>query len=175
MSDFLNSWGGLISLSSAIISLIGLIAAFIGLIAALKAAHRASKAREAAEEARRETRTAMTRALTTVDLERAIALVQRLNELQRDGRWEISQALYPTLMTNLSDINSRHPAITPELQQQLQGAILQITEMGSEVAVAIREGSEPSEFQAFNRILNNIHVSLLNISGSIQFFHEQSE
>ena len=171
MNHFLENWG-------SIVGVLGLIVGIVGVGFSIAAFHRAGKARdaaEAAEAASRETRASMTRTLTSVDLERAIALVQRLNELHRDGRWEVSIALYPMLMTMLSDISSRHPVPTPELQQQLQGAMLQITEMNNDVDAAIRDVSEPSELQTFNRILSNIQVNLLNISGSIQFSHEWNE
>lgn len=160
MVDLLNSWGGLIGLAGAALSL-------FGLAASGWAVYRAGKARDAAEAARRETRSALTRALATVDLERAIALAQRLKELHQENRWEISAVLYQTLRVMLIDIAARCPADTPQWQPQLQAAILQITEIDNAVGAAIREGTEPSGLQKFNEILNDIQVNLERMSSFI--------
>ena len=158
--DFLNDWGGLISLIGAILSL-------IGLTAALLAAQRAEKARDAAEKARNETRIALARALTTVELQRAIALVQQIKYLHQEGLWLVSSALYQTLRVMLIDIEVRHPAITSELQRQLQEAILQITEIDNRVNIALGEAAEPTGFQEFAEVLNEIQVNLERMSISI--------
>ena len=167
MSYFLDNWG-------SVVGIVGVIVGLIGVGFSVAAFYRAGKARDAAEAARRETRTAMTRALTAVDLERAIALVQRLNEFHRAGRWEVSLALYPTLRVMLSDIRSRHPSPTTELQQQLRENILQINEMEHNVDAAFREDSAPSELQTFNDVMTNIEVILLDMSDTIQSFHESN-
>ena len=161
MSEFLNQWGGLIGLIGAILSL-------IGLAAALLAAYRAKKAEDAAEEASEATRSAITRSLTTVDLERAIALVQRLKELQQESRWTVSSALYQTLRVMLIDIEARYPANVPELQQQLHRAILQVTEIDNNVSMALSEGFEPPQPEAFTSKLNDIQVNLERMSSYIK-------
>ena len=161
MADFLNSWGGLIGLIGAVLSL-------FGLAASIWAVYRAGKARDAAEAARRETRVALTRALATVDLERAIALVQRLKELHQETRWEVSAVLYQTLRVMLIDIAARCPADAPQWQLQLQAATLQVTEIDNAVSAAIGEGNEPPGRQNFNEVLNDIQVNLERMSSFIQ-------
>lgn len=148
--------------------MIGAVLSLVGLVAAIAAAYRARRAEAAAEEARLETRAAMARALTTVDLERVIALVQRMKFLHQEGRWSVSLALYQMLRVMLIDIEVRHPAKTPELQQQLQEAILQITEMDNSVNVAVGEEIVPLGFQEFVRVLNDIQVNLERMSISVQ-------
>ena len=90
MEYFLVNWGSLVSLVSLIITVI-----MAGI-----AKWRASQARAsatAAETASIEARSAITRVLTIVDLERAIALVQRLKVLHREAKWEACLEHYPVL------------------------------------------------------------------------------
>ena len=166
MGYFLDNWGSFIGAISLVVTV-------AGFALAIYRVGQAQKAAAAAEEASRETRAAITRVLTVVDLERAIALVERLKDFHRGGRWESSLALYPALKITLSDIRSRHPDPTPELRQQLDESILQINEMENKVDQTIGDGSEQLEHQAFNIILNSIESSLLDISYSIQSFQER--
>lgn len=70
MDYFVDNWGNFVGLLSLVITIIGFGVAI----------HRATQARESAagaEAASQETRDAITRVLAVVDLERAIALIQR--------------------------------------------------------------------------------------------------
>ena len=148
--------------------MIGAILSLIGLFAALFAAYRAKRAEAAAEEARRETQVAMDRALTTVDLERAIALVQRLKYLHQQGQWTVSSALYQTLRVMLIDIEARYPANAPELQQRLHLAIIQVTEIDNNVSVALSEGIEVPQPETFTSRLNIIQTNLERMASYIK-------
>ena len=168
---FLDNWG---SFASAL----GVIVSVGGLAAALIAVYRAGKARDAAtaaEFASEETRSAITRVLTTVDLERAKALVQRLMALHRASKWDASLEHYPTLRVMLADIDSRHPDLTPELHNTLKEAVPQITVIEDNVDRAIREGRDPSGLRNFNRVLNSIHSDLTQIASSTQFTRSETE
>lgn len=158
MADFLNSWGGLIGLIGALLSL-------FGLAASIWAVYCAGKAREAAEAARRETRVALTRALATVELERAIALVQRLKELHRDNRREAGLVLYPILRVMLVDISFHHTESTAESQELLQRAIMQITEMEDRLGAST---GDDADFREFSVKLNALQVNLENLASDIQ-------
>ena len=168
MLAFLNQWGSLIGLIGAVLSLVGLIAAVV-------AAFRAKRAEEAATAARQETWAAITRSLTTVDLERAMGLVQRLKEIHRSGRWEVSLALYQELRILLSNVRSRHPAPTPELQEELGESILLTIAMENSIDSIVERGSGPSEMQWLNTMLSYIEASLLDISDAIRAFHAGNE
>ena len=148
--------------------MIGAILSLIGLVAAVVAAYRAKRAEAAAEEAKRETRVAMARALTIVDLERAIGLVQRLKYLHQEGQWLVSLALYQMLRVMLIGIEARHPDVAPEWQLQLQEAILQITEIDNKVSIAVVEDIAPSGLKEFVEVLNVIQVNLERMSISVQ-------
>ena len=158
--DFLNDWGGLIGLIGAILSL-------IGLTAALLAAQRAEKARDAAEEAKIETRTGMNRTLVTIELSRATAALQRLKDLHRDRRWDISLEYYHILQVSLADISTWHPDPSQEIQETLRAAILQIQEIEERVDTASLIQSDLTELPELNRILNEILSQLREISISL--------
>ena len=160
MSYFLDNWG-------SVVGIVGVIVGLIGVGFSVAAFYRAGKARDAAEAASKQTGTAIALVLTTVDLERAIALVQRLKGLSWDGRWEISLEHYQPLRVMLSNIRSRHPAPTPELQRQLEQSILQITYVENTVYQAVIVDSEPPERLMFNMMLNDIQVHLEEIASSI--------
>ena len=145
--NILNQWGGLIGLIGAIISSFGLVVAFV-------AAYRAQRAREAAEEASEATRAAITRSLTTVDLERAIALVQRLKDLHRANKWETSLEHYQPLRVMLAEIRSRHSSLTPKLRQALDDAILNVREIENAVSSAVTENVGMAELRGFERDSN---------------------
>lgn len=165
MEYFLDNWGGFIGIAGLVITGIGVIISYL-------AFHRAGKARDAAaaaEVASKETRAAMTRTLTTVDLERAIALLQRLKEMHRANRWETCLEHYQPLRVLLSEIRSRHPALTSELQRTLETAILDVTEMENAIVAALRESAEITAAAEFDRTLNRIQSELESLSSSSHF------
>ena len=163
MNYVLENWGSLVGALGLVFTIVGVAISF----AAFRRAGKARDAAAAAETASMETRMAITSVLTTVDLERAINLVQRLKELHREGQWRVSLALYPSLRAILVDIRSRHPAITPELNQQLEGAILQVSGIENDVEAALSEDTEPRRLESVNGILNHIQEQLEIWSSSI--------
>ena len=163
MNYILENWGSLVGALGLVFTIGGVAISF----AAFRRAGKARDAAKAAETASRETRATITSVITTIDLQRAINLAQRLKELHREGQWAVSLALYPTLRTTLVDIISRHPALTPELNRQLQAAILQVSETENNVATALSEDSEPAGLQSVNGILNDIQGKLEILSSYI--------
>lgn len=168
MADFLNSWGGLIGLVGAVLSL-------FGLAASIWAVYRAGKAREAAEAARRETRVALTRALATVELERAIGLVQRLKEAHRTRRWDTCLGYYDLLQVMLTDILTWYPDTTPEIRNDIEKAIQLIQTMETQVDAAQEQATDPAEFGAFNWMLNDILGLLRDLSISIKSLDQEEK
>ncbi len=165
MSYFLDNWG-------SIASVVGVAVSLLGLWAALVAVKRAGKAREsadAAQTASRQARAAVTRVITGVDLERAIALIQRLKLLHRDEKWEASSGHYQDLRHMLVDIGARHPEPSQELSEVLQGATARISVIEVSVDRALRDGSDPRGAVNFNRELDTIQANLEKIASSTQF------
>lgn len=160
MEYFLDNWGSFIGIAGLIITGIGVIISYL-------AFHRAGKARDAAaaaEVASKETRAAITRTLTTVDLERAIALVQRLKELHRANRWDTALECYHLLQVMLADIATWHPAPTDEMRGAVSKAIHLLREMERQVDTAQGQGGDPTEAPELNWKLNDIQELLQEVA-----------
>ncbi|MCI0867722.1 MAG: hypothetical protein J4N89_14365 [Chloroflexi bacterium] len=152
---FLDNWG-------SFVSALGFIATLIGLSFVFRRAGEARTSAVAARAAAQETREAIGSVLTIVDLERAVAMVQRLKQLLRDGKWEVSLELYQPLRVMLTNINARSTIERPDLQ----GAIPQINLIEQNVARALRRAAEPSGADNFLRQLNRIQIGLEEIASS---------
>lgn len=159
---FLENWG---SFASAL----GIIVSAGGVAASLIAVYRAGKARDAASAAQlatQETRAAITRVLTIADLQRAIALIQRLKVLHRDQKWEASLEHYQNLRVMLADIDARLPALPQESRTSLRRSVAQIVVMENIVDEALTSSAEPRQASSFNEELNTIQVNLENLASS---------
>ncbi len=165
MDYLLDNWGSFIGAAGLVITILGVIISYL----AFRRAGKAREAAAAAEVASKETRAAMTRYLTAVDLQRAIALLQRLKEMHRANRWETCLEHYQPLRVLLSEIRSRHPTLTPELQRTLETAILDVTEMENTLVAALRESVAITAAAEFDRTLNRIQSELERLSSSIHF------
>ena len=130
----------------------------------IRRATQARSAAAAAQAASQETRNAMTQTMAVVDLQRAIALVQRLKVLHRDDNWEASLEHYQPLRAMLSDINGRHQLPRPEQHTLLRAAVPQIQVMEDTLATALREGKDPAQEADYDEVLNAIQVSLERIA-----------
>jgi hypothetical protein len=149
-----------------IVGAVGLVITIVGFGVAIYQATRARRAAAAAEAASRETSQAIARVLTVVDLERAVALIQRLKVLHRDGKWEASLDHYQTLRAMLTDIDARHPNPTQELRATLGEARSRITAMDVGVDRALRANRDPDRAREFNLVLNTIQEDLEKIASS---------
>ena len=154
-----DNWGSFVSLVSLIITVV-----MVGF--AIRRASQARESAKAAEVASIEARGAITRVLTIVDLERAIALVQRLKVLHREAKWEACLEHYPDLRHMLTDIRTTHPAPTPQVLTVFRDAIQQLTAMEDSVDRAVREGVQPSGVARLNITLNGIQQNLEEIASS---------
>lgn len=162
MNYFLDNWGSIASVAGVVVSLLGLWAALV----AVKRAGKARESADAAQKATVETRAAMTRVLTVVDLQRAIALIQRLKDLHRDSKWQASLEHYQPLRAMLADIDSRLPTLSAELRSDIRIAIPQIVVIENNVDEAVRGSIQPSGLSSFNEVLNEIQVNLVNLASS---------
>jgi hypothetical protein len=156
MGYFLDNWG-------SFASLVGVIISAAGLAAALVAMQRAGKARdsaEAAELASRETRDAITGVLVMVELQRAIALIQRIKDLIQDDLWVLTLGHYQPLRAMLADIRGRFQSAHPIDLQVLQDAINQVTVIDDVVAKILKDGLDPSVETDVREILNELQAQL---------------
>lgn len=155
MDYFLNNWGSFASVLGLLITIV-----MVGL--AVHRAGQAQKSATAAKVAAEETQKSIAGVLTIVDLERAIAMVQRLKTLHRDRKWEVSLELYQPLRVMLTNINTRG-TIDKEV---LRAAVPQIRIIEDSVTRALSEGGNPTGERNFPRILNNIQTGLEEISSA---------
>ena len=165
MDYFLDNWGSFVGVLGVIISSGGLIITFVAMV-------RAGKAREAAtaaEEATRDTQRSISTVLANVDLQCAIALVQRLKVLHREENWEASLEHYQPLRAMISDINGRYPLPREEQHTILREAIPQIRVIEDVVARSLSSGRDPAQEKDLDIVLNFIQESLEQIASSTYF------
>jgi hypothetical protein len=155
MTYFLENWGSFVGVLSLIITIIGF---FIAI-------RRATEARTASREAR----AAVIKVLSTADLQRAIALIQRLKDLHRDSKWETSLEHYQPLRAMLADINSRLPLPSSEQRATLQQAITDISIMETGLTLALLEDRDPLREGNSYEVLNVLQAMLEQIASSTYF------
>ena len=150
--EFLSeNWGNLVGL-------LGFLASVGGLVFAFSACRAAKSAENAAIQARQ----ALTRTISSIDVERAVALINRLMEVHRRGNWDFALALYQDLRRTLSEIASGVP---PELRphgESIRGAIPQVTTI-SQLVNQHRyqpESGEPIDIPRIDDSLNSIQQYL---------------
>lgn len=158
---FAGNWGGWVSALGVLVSSAGLGWAII-------AARRARSASQAAQEAR----SYIARHLQAVDLERAIALIQRIKDLHNDGRWQTAMEQYQSLRYMLSNIVARCPDGQAELRDALTAGRAAITAMENLVRELIVTGIGESEQARLNQELNQIQSDLEQLSSAISFGDE---
>ena len=83
----------------------GLVASIVGFVFAFLARRAAKSAEQAANEARQ----ALSRNLSSVDVERAVALINRLKDLHRYRNWNQALGEYQVLRRTLIEISASIP------------------------------------------------------------------
>ena len=166
--DFLqNHWGDLLSGAGLIASLGGLVWA----IKARRAAVAAESAAEAAERGAKEAASSIGRALSVVDLRKAIDLIQRLKDLHRQNRWEAAMEHYQPLREMIYGIQSRYPDWGESDRERMSEYRIQITliEARSESFIANTENVQQDDVAAMNELLNEIQQFLEERAGEAGF------
>ena len=163
-----NHWGGLASV-------LGLLISLIGLAWAILEARGAKSAARAANRATLETRERIGRHLVIVDLERSVALIQRLKLLHDTGRWEGALEQYQALREMLSSIVVRYPEPEPDRRQRLILARNQVTVMEEQVRSLQIEGSSSQTQTRLNLQPNQIQSDLEDLANAIGLGDERGE
>ena len=148
------------SISGAAISSVGLIATII-IAWGARSASRAARAAAVATNKRIESH------LQSVDLERAIALIQRIKLLHDTERWEAALEQYQSLRTMLSSIIARTPEEESELRDKLGTARFIVTAMENSVRNSIRRGDEAPDWSSLDESLNDIQSTLEELASSM--------
>ena len=164
MESLLVSAGSWASISGATISTVGLIATIIlawGARSASRAAHRAANRIE--------------NHLQSVDLARAIALIQRIKLLHDIGRWEAALEQYQSLRMMLSDIIVRSPEDQTAIHEKLATARAIVTTMENSVRGSIRQADEVSDWSSLDASLNDIQSTLEELESALGFGNSSEE
>ena len=154
---------------------VGIIVSLGGLGWAIKEARGARSASEAAETVASETKDQIAHHLQTVDLQRAIGLIERIKTLHDNDRWEASTEHYQTLRAMLSDVIARCPRNQVDFRGKLATARTIVLEM--ENFVRRREsGAIPERDRSrLNKRLNEIQSDLEELASNVGFGDSQGE
>ncbi len=132
--DYLTqNWGN-------IVGALGFLASVGGLIYALLARRAAISAEQAANEARR----SLTGIISSIDVERAVALINRVMELHRQGNWDYALALYQDLRRTLSEIAAGVPSEFSHHKNSISLAVPQVTSIANLIN-SHRYGDDPDQ------------------------------
>ena len=163
MFDFWETnWGD-------VASVVGIIVSLVGLGWAIKEAHGAKSAATAAQLAANETRDRIARHLQTVDLQRAIGLIERIKTLHDNERWQASREHYQTPRAMLSDVITRCPASDTTTREKLANSRIAIRTIEGLVSQRGSRDMSEDERSSFNRILNATQSDLEELASSIGF------
>ena len=170
MGFWSSTWGD-------IATVIGIFVALGGLAWAIKEARGARSASESAAEAASDTSAQIARHLQTVDLQRAIGLIQRIKTLHDNDRWEASRELYQSLREMLSDIIARCPDEQADLRKKLVAArtTLSKTEESVRRSVSSTQAVSGNTRSQFNKRLNGIQSDLEELASSVELGDSQGE
>lgn len=134
----------------------------------------ARSAARAAKKATRETKDQIGRDLVVVDLERAVALIQRLKLLHRDARWDAALEQYQALRWMLSAILSRYPDWEAGSRTQLAAARTQVSVMEGLIEQHA-EDDVPADYRTrFSRQLNETQAVLEEMASTLGLRSEGS-
>ena len=169
--------GGMIEFAAAnwgsLASAVGLVVSAVGLTYAVVVARGARSASQAAQKASHETNVQIDRHLRATNLERAIALIQRLKLLHRLERWEAALEQYQALRVMLSEIIARSAEEETEPRRELVAAVRAVRIMENSVEGQTGLGPEPETRRLLYRRLNRIQSQLESLSSAQGFGDSQ--
>ena len=147
----------------------GSLASAVGLIVTILIALGARSASRAAHKAARQTGDRIVRYLQTVDLVRAIGLIQRIKLLHDTERWESAMEQYQDLRRMLSDIIARCPESQAELRDKLATGRTAVSSTEDLVGNRDNQPITAQERARMNRLLNEIQGALEELASAIGF------
>jgi hypothetical protein len=151
----LEHWGSLASV-------IGVLVSSIGLTCAIKISYGARKAAL-------DTSTRIVGHLRTIDLQRAIGLIQRIKLLHDIERWHAALEQYQTLRAMMADIIARCPPEEEERLSRLSTARTLLITMENSAGKITDQGISEHEHSRFQEQLNKIQAELETLASSIGF------
>ena len=158
-----------------IAAIVGIIVSLGGLGWAIKEARGARSASEAANAAASETRDQIAHHLQTVDLQRAIELIQRIKTLHDNELWEASTEHYQTLRAILSDVIARCPDNQIGVREKLATARTIVSEIENLVRQRFARPISDDDRSSLNQGLNHIQSDLEELASNLGFGDSQGE
>ena len=162
-----DNWGNLASVAGLLATVVGLSVAIWTVRQAKTSADQSRSAAEAAQMASVETRDSISRTLTSVDLERAIAVIDRLKALHREQKWEVALERYSGLRAMLADIEA--PNMSSSVSREFRDATAQLRVIEDSVNIAILQDVLLRGFEEFNERLNVIQDTLQKVASQTHF------
>ena len=153
----------------------GSLASIAGLIATICIAWSARSASRSADKVAKATRDDIRRYLQTIDVERAIGLIQRIKVLHNSGQWEAALDQYQLLRKLLSDIIARCSQSQADFEERLADGRTIVTQMEVLVGEQIAQDSDDGDPVMLNRHLTFIQSDLEELASAIGFGDSQGE
>ena len=144
-----------------LLNIVGIILTVIGFWVTIRSSW---KARDAAELAQREVakvRNDLRRVSTVADFSQALALVDDIKRLHRDGEWPTLLDKYSTLKSLIITIRSTYTGFSDDQKTNMQSAVTQLTNMENQLdkflmrqkSLADQSKNEPPNVARLNSIL----------------------
>ena len=168
MEFWSTNWGD-------VATVIGIIVSLGGFAWAINEARGARSASQAAKEAASETRDQIASYLQTVDLQRAIGLIERIKTLHDNDRWEAAREHYQALRAMLSDVIARCPEHQTEVRGKLATARAIIRDTENFVRDRVGQEIEDQSRSQLNQSLNDIQSDLEELASAMGFGDTQGE
>ncbi len=162
--DFLiANWGSFIGVLGLAASIGGLVYAFL-----------ARRAAKSAEQAASEARHAITRRLSLVDVQRAVALIDRLKDVHYQRNWDYALGLYAELRMTLSEIGTSIPENFDQYRSLIRSAIPQVIALENLVRRSRYENEdrEPENISSLDETLSEIQENLETLQSSMMYTDE---
>ena len=163
MDYVIENWGSFVGVAGLVASVTGLIVAFL-----------ARRAAKSAEQAASEAHSAITRTLSLVDVERAVALIRHLKEVHYQRNWDYALWLYQDLRRTLNEIGASASQNYAQDRNFINEAIIQVTVLEDLVRRSRyeQENREPEDISSLDEALNEIQQNLETLQSSMMYTDE---
>lgn len=159
-SDSLSTWGN-------ITSIVGLFASVAGFVWALVQIYRSKNAAQQARDAADRAREDIFRSSAMLELAAALAAMQEIQRLQREGAWRVLLEKYSALRTNLISIRAGRPNLNEQHKSTIQGAIAQLRTIEDKVQRALVSDQTP-KIDKLNSIVADQLDKLSEVLGALR-------
>ena len=114
----------------------------------------------------------MARTLSSIDVERAVALISRIKETHHQRNWAYALGLCQDLRRTLSQIAESMPHNLIQHRESIHRAIPQVTAMENLVRRYRHEGREPEDVSSLDVALSEIQQKLEALQGYMMYSDE---